>query len=168
VADFIDELEACVPSLRRYARALAGERDLADDLVQSCLERAWKRRQLWRRTGSLRSWLFTILHNVYANEMRSRSRRPRTVPLDALQHAGDPPAQDAHAAAREVLVALDTLPDEQRQVILLVGMEGFSYREAAAALDVPIGTVMSRLSRGRERLRALTDEPGAADLRRVK
>jgi RNA polymerase sigma-70 factor (ECF subfamily) len=171
------ELEAQIPRLRRYARALTGNRDAADDLTQDTLERAWSRRTLWQpqgmdRAGSLRAWLFAVMHNVFVNG----TRRYRIMDsLDLLGEAGTEfPMADGSAetgaALRELQAALLKMPTEQREVILLVGLEQLSYVEAATALDVPIGTVMSRLSRGRERLRQLLGEGDSAPtaLRRVK
>ncbi len=158
-----------IPRLRRYAWVLTGDRTAADDLVQDCLERAWSRLHLWRRGSSLRAWLFTILHNIYANDMRRRMRRPVVVPLaDAAVSPGVPPTQDQGIEVANLVAALSRLPEEQRAAVLLVGLEELSYREAAAALGIPAGTLMSRLHRGRERLRGLMS--GAADetLKRVK
>ena len=148
-----ERLLVWLPRLRRYARALAGARDEADDLVQDTLERAWSRLHLWRGVADMRAWLFGIMHNLHADA----ARRPRlaTVPLD-----DDTPEPAAAPAAHERLALLDlqsalaALPAEQKEVLLLVGLEDMSYADAARTLGVPIGTVMSRLSRGRERLRA--------------
>ena len=145
-----------IPSLRRYARALAGDPVAADDLVQDCLERAWSRRHLWRRRGSIRAWLFAILHNVHANTVRRESRRPRLVPLDGEAQGVVQPVQDHAVGLRQFAAAIGMLSEDQRAVILLVGLEDMTYAETAAILGVPIGTVMSRLARGRERLRRLT------------
>ena len=145
-----------IPRLRRYARALTGNQTLADDLVQDCLERAWSRFYLWRRGSNLRAWLFTILHNQYTNMVRRERRRPTLVPLsDRGSERAVDPAQEAYVEIGSVAVALRQLPEEQRAVILLVGLEGMTYAEAAKVLEVPIGTVMSRLARGRARLRLL-------------
>ena len=148
-------IEQHIPRLRRYARALAGDRAAADDLVQDTLERALSRFHLWRQGSDLRAWLFTIMHNIFVNQARSRARRYH----EALETE---PAADAVRAPepdwlelRDIARALSRLPQEQRVVVLLVGLEQFTYDEAAQVLGVPIGTVMSRLSRGRERLRAL-------------
>lgn len=160
---------AQIPHLRRYARALLGSRTLADDLVQDCLERAWSRFHLWREGSNVRTWLFTIMHNLHANAARSASRRPRTVALE-----DDLPAQPVRATQEDGLEValvedgLARLPEEQRAVILLVGLEDMSYQEAADVLGVPVGTVMSRLHRGRERLREILGGGGGAMLRRVK
>jgi RNA polymerase sigma-70 factor (ECF subfamily) len=168
----VAELEALIPRLRRFARALTGSREAADDLTQDALERAWVKRDLWQPGTNLRAWLFAVMHGVFVNG--TRRRRP-TESLDALAEAGLESADEGAAADSAILVgelrsALLRLPDEQRQVVLLVGLEQFSYAEAAEVLGVPVGTVMSRLSRGRERLRQLLED-GAPDrhgLRRVK
>ena len=145
-----------IVALRRYARALLGNRIEADDLVQDCLARALSRAHLWRPGSDLRAWLFTILHNIHVNNLRSR----RTlVTIEDISHSRverrmtAAPDQDARLELRDLERALDRIPDEQRQVLLLVGMEGMSYEEAARVLDVPIGTIMSRVARGREALR---------------
>ncbi len=156
-----------IPRLRRYARALTGDPAEADDLVQDSLERAWSRFHLWRRGSNLRAWMFTIMHNLHANAVRKASARPPTIPLDEARAAEGPRQEDA-VEFRGLARALAKLPDEQRQVILLVGLEEMSYAEAARVLGVPIGTVMSRLSRGRERLRGLMDAQGPAVVTRVK
>jgi len=166
------EIEALIPRLRRFARALGGSREAADDLVQDTLERAWAKRHLWQAGTNLRAWLFAVMHGVYVNG--ARRRRPAES-LDALEDSAPERADDGASAetaiaVRELREALLRLPDEQRQVLLLVGLEQFSYAEAAAVLEVPIGTVMSRLARGRERLRQLLED-GSSDrhgLRRVK
>ena len=158
-----------IPRLRRYARALTGDRNAADDLVQDTLERALSRFHLWRRGSDMRAWLFTIMHNVFVNQARSRARRQH----EALENE---PAADAVRAPepdwlelRDLDGALARLPHEQRAVVLLVGLEQFTYEEAARVLDVPIGTIMSRLSRGRGRLRMiLGGDFKAAPLKVVK
>ena len=144
-----------IPRLRRYARALVGDRATADDLVQDTLERAWAKLHLYRRGTDLRAWLFTVMHNVYVNQIRGR-REFLALDPEALEL----PVRAAHETsleARDVERALLRLPVEQREVLLLVVLEDLSYEEAAAALGIPIGTVMSRLSRGREKLRALME-----------
>ncbi len=165
---FEDELERAIPHLRRYARALTRDLTRADDLVQDCLERALARRHLFRPGSPLKPWLFRIMHNIHVNELRARAARPAEV-------AFDPAAADASAAARagerlalrDVARALDALSEEQRQVLLLVVLEDFTYREVAEVLGIPVGTVMSRLSRARETLRRALDGEGPR-LRRVK
>jgi RNA polymerase sigma-70 factor (ECF subfamily) len=170
------DAERWIPRLRRYALALTGTREAADDLTQDALERAWRKRTLWQPGTDLRAWLFTVMHNVYVNGVRSAraiesldEEGPAADAVHALQ-AGS--AADGDVVRSELRAALALLAPEQREVVLLVGLEQMSYAEAAAVLDVPIGTVMSRLARGRERLRVLLDagiqSAGAAVLRRVK
>jgi RNA polymerase sigma-70 factor (ECF subfamily) len=157
-----------IPHLRRYAMALVGNRVHADDLVQDCLERALSRSHLWQ-DGNLRGWLFTIMHNIHANTRRRAARSPLVAALDNEEiSAAAPPTQEEGLAVAGLAAALATLPDDQRSVVLLVGLEEFSYAETAEVLGVPIGTVMSRLHRGRERLRQLLTNQGGAGLRRVK
>ena len=143
-----------IPRLRRYARALAGDQHAADDLVQDTLERAINKRHLWRPGSDLRAWLFAIMHNVFVNQLRSRQAHPE----DALDDDALPavaPTDGARLEIRDLQTALALLPPEQREVVLLVGLEQLTYAEVASALGIPIGTVMSRLFRGRERLRLL-------------
>jgi len=165
-------LIACLPRLRRYARALLGDRDRADDLVQDTVERGWDRLASWRRDGDMRAWLFGIMHNLHVDQLR----RPAvaTVALDD-EHAPLPPQCEPSTPHRDGLelrdmaTALQLLPAEQREVLLLVALEEMSYDDVAAALNIPRGTVMSRLSRGRERLRLLMlGQPVAAPLKVVK
>jgi RNA polymerase sigma-70 factor (ECF subfamily) len=156
--------------LRRYARALTGDADRADDLVQDCLERAWGRIHLWRDGTDMRAWLFTIMHNVFANSVRSYARQPVHLSIgEAGQIAGEP-AGESDLVIDELRSALACLPENQREVLLLVGLEQLSYEETAAILDIPVGTVMSRLSRARERLRMSlhATRPPRRRLRRVK
>ncbi|CAG4889075.1 RNA polymerase sigma factor [Paraburkholderia saeva] len=161
-----DGLMDQVPRLRRYARALINNRELADDLVQDTLERALRNAGQFRPDSDLRAWLFTIMHNVFINQVRKAGSRAVHVSVDD----GVPESEFAVAAnpsqsleVRDLDFALQRLPDDQREVVLLVGLEEMSYADVALALGVPIGTVMSRLSRGRERLRALMSgkQPGA-------
>jgi RNA polymerase sigma-70 factor (ECF subfamily) len=156
-----------IPRLRRYARALAGERHAADDLVQDTLERALNKFHLWRPGSDLRAWLFAIMHNVFVNQLRARGARPEE-PLDESFDVAAAAAGD-RLEVRDLDAALARLPVEQREVVLLVGLEELSYAEAARALGIPIGTVMSRLFRGRERLRALlAGAPSQPNLKVVK
>lgn len=146
------DIAAHIPRLRRYARALAGDNHLADDLVQDTLERALTKFHLWRHGSDLRAWMFTIMHNVFINQLKAR----RELALDdAVEDGLQSAPQSDPLELRDLETALRRLPVEQREVLLLVGLEQLSYAEASQALDVPVGTVMSRLSRGRERLRAL-------------
>ena len=148
-----------IPHLRRYARALVGNKAQADDLVQDCLERAWSRMHLWTVGTNIRAWLFTILHNLHLNAARHRRAMPGIVPLEA---AGlEPPVrptQEDDLEALSVWQAFCSLPEPQRAAILLVTLEEMSYEEAAAVLGIPIGTLMSRIHRGREKLRRLIDQ----------
>lgn len=166
----IDRLiEEHIPRLRRYARALAGDRARADDLVQDTLERAWGKFHLWRRGSDLRAWLFSIMHNVYVNGVRKSGTVPMLLPLE--DDALDVPvraAQEDGLQVRDVHAALACLPQEQREVLLLIGLEEMRYEEVAKVLDVPLGTVMSRLSRGRERLRQIMAGGAVPALRVVK
>jgi len=151
-----------IPKLRRYARALTGDAALADDLVQDSLERAWSRFHLWRPGSNMRAWMFTIMHNCYANTVRRAKYRPRVVPLEEWgSDAQIGPAQEKATELRQVGEALRQLPEEQRAVVLLVGLEEHTYAKAAKILGIPFGTVMSRLSRGRERLRNLVSNPSS-------
>lgn len=164
-----DAIAAEIPRLRRYARALLGSRGDADDLVQDCLMRALRREHQWRRGDSPRKWLFAILHNLYVDGARARAKQPGHVDLgQAAQQVQQNFTQDP-AVAIDIVSGLERLPVEQRQTVLLVGLEGLSYAETAEVLKVPIGTVMSRLARGRERLRRhLAVEDDKPPLKRVK
>lgn len=155
-----------VSGLRRYARLLIGDPAEADDLVQDCLTRACAQAKPWRQINDPRAYLFTILHNVHAT--KRRRARLTEVPLDAAYSVSMPAEQHGRVALRDMARALARLPQEQREVVLLVGVEGLSYREAATVLDIPLGTVMSRLSRGREALRRLMAGEPAAPIRLVK
>lgn len=160
-----------LPHLRRYARALTGgDADTADDVVQDCLEKALAKRRSWRRSGSVRFWLFRILYRCHIDSLRRRRRRDiADEDVEDVSPAA-PPAQDQRIACNDVAEALARLPARQRETILLIALEGVSYDEAAAILDVPVGTVRSRLSRGRDALRHLWS-PGLESvhhLRRVK
>ncbi|HEY2876820.1 MAG TPA: sigma-70 family RNA polymerase sigma factor [Reyranella sp.] len=159
-------IEPHIPALRRYAFALLRDRDRADDLVQDTLERALSRWLLRRADGDVRAWLFTILRNLHVGRWRSERRRS-TVDLDETA-VGVPARQEAALEVHDVLAAIDQLPEEQKSLLLLVGVEDFSYDDAARILGMPIGTVMSRLSRARQRLRALVETGKVTLLRRVK
>lgn len=149
-----------IPRLRRYARALAGDSHRADDLVQDTLERALTKFHLWRHGSDLRAWMFSIMHNVFINQLRAR----RELALDeATEAALESAPQSDPLQLRDLEAALQRLPAEQREALLLVGLEQLSYAEASQALGVPIGTVMSRLSRGRERLRVLMSGANSSD-----
>jgi len=162
-------IEAHIGSLRRYARALVRDAERADDLVHDCLERALSRWHLWRGEGNLRAWLFTILHNIHVNNIRRDYAAGRPVQMpEGIELRSTPPSQDDRLMLNDLAAAIERLPAEQRQTVLLIGLEGFSYREVARITGVPIGTVMSRLSRGRERLRELIAGPDDVKVRRAK
>jgi RNA polymerase sigma-70 factor, ECF subfamily len=147
-------LEEQIPRLRRYARALTRNASRADDLVQDCLYRAIRKRHLFQPDTNLRAWLFTILHHQHVNDVRSGLREGTTVPVEAVAETlGEPATQGSSLHLRDLDQAMARLPEEQRQVVLLVGLEGLRYEEVARILDVPVGTVRSRLSRAREALR---------------
>jgi RNA polymerase sigma-70 factor (ECF subfamily) len=149
-----------IPHLRRYARALMRSRDAADDLVQDSLERALSRIDNWRSGETPRRWLFTIMHHLFIDQTRRARRRTESaeVPIDAARQLSTPAAQMDGIASQEILDALQTIGPERRAALVLVGIEGFSYAEAAAMLGIPTGTLMSRISRGREELRARLDD----------
>lgn len=146
-------VEPLIPALRRYAWALVRNHAQADDLVQDCLERAVSR---WhqRRDGDPRPWLFTILHNLAVNQFRQSKTRGRHVTIEETSESdlGEDAVQERKLMYRDVLSKLSKLPEDQRTVLLLVAVEDLSYADAAKALNIPVGTVMSRLSRARERL----------------
>lgn len=151
--DEAERMVELIPRLRRYARALVGDRASADDLVQDTLERAWAKLHLYRRGTDLRAWLFTVMHNVHVNKVRA------THATDPLDEEGPELAQRAVQGDSLIVRDLDRsialLPAEQRSVLLLVTLEDLSYEEVARTLGIPMGTVMSRLSRAREKLRAM-------------
>jgi RNA polymerase sigma-70 factor (ECF subfamily) len=161
VSEFHRLIEQQIPRLRRYARALTRNRERADDLVQDTLSRALVKEQFWQPGTNLRAWLFTIMHNQNVNNVRlAVVRESRMVDMEQLSPM---PATTDPTASRQMFElerALAQLPVEQRQVILLVGLEGMSYEDAAGILNVPVGTVRSRLSRGRDILRKLLDMEG--------
>ena len=163
-------IEAHIPGLRRFACALLrGDRDGADDLVQDCLERAVSRWHLRRAEGDLRGWLYTILYNRFLSDKHRQGRRGVHDALLEVAEAelpGVDGGQDWALEHRDMLRAFASLPEEQRSVVLLIGVEDLSYEQAARVLGVPIGTVMSRLSRGRERLRHYMNGDVNGDRRR--
>jgi RNA polymerase sigma-70 factor (ECF subfamily) len=147
-------IEAQIPSLRRYARALTGAVDRADDLVQDCLERAIARFEQFRPGTDLRAWLFTILHNVHCDQGRRRLRRGPEIPLDDCDHQlRIAPRQNQRLELRDFARAFRSLSTDHQRILLLAGVEGFSCEETARILGVAVGTVKSRLSRARENLR---------------
>lgn len=146
-----------IPGLRRYARLLTGDAHRADDLVQDTLLRACTKWVLWRPASDLRAWLFTIMHNVFINQLRSRS--PVAISFDEIEEAG---VHSDPGLAIDLQRALEALPEDQREALLLVTVEDFSYADVARVTGVPIGTVMSRLSRARSRIRQSMDGGSAA------
>jgi RNA polymerase sigma-70 factor (ECF subfamily) len=166
MSDFLTDVEAAIPGLRRYALALTRDADAADDLVQDCLERALTRRRLWRPTGTVKSWLFTILHNQFISDRRRLNRRAGDLPMDDALQQSAPDNPMANVALAETARAIEALSIEQRTTLLLVAVEGLTYAEAAMATGVPVGTIMSRLARAR---RALANKMEAGPrLARVK
>ncbi|GJD64672.1 sigma-70 family RNA polymerase sigma factor [Methylobacterium frigidaeris] len=176
MSDMIRLVEPLIPALRRYARALLRDPADADDLVQDCLVRAVSRWHQRRSDGDTRTWLTAILHNLAVSQMRRRARRGAHMSVEDAPEASlaVAPSQDGALRHRDLMAALDALPDEQRSVLLLVTVEGLSYAEAAQVLAIPTGTVMSRLSRARDRMIRLMDGEGVTVpakrplLRRVK
>jgi RNA polymerase sigma-70 factor, ECF subfamily len=160
-------ITAQIPRLRRYARALTGDRTSADDLLQDTLERAWSKLHLWRRGSDMRAWMFSIMHNTFINHIRKNKIITVSMDDDALE-VPTRATQEDFLQMRDLASAIGKLPYEYRELILLIGLEQLSYEEAAKVLGIPLGTVMSRLSRGRERLRALMAGENAPVLRSVK
>ena len=157
-----------IPRLRRYARALLGDRHAADDLVQDTLERAWNKFDLWRPGSDLRAWLFAIMHNVFVNQVRGK-RNEIEKTMEELPIVAVRATQSDSLEIADVERALRALPHEQREVLLLIAIEEMTYDQASRALAIPIGTVMSRLSRARERMRRLiAGVPPAVPLKVVK
>lgn len=153
------DLVAAIPRLRRYARVLTGDSTRADDLVQETLARGWEKRRLWAAGTDLRAWLFTIMHNVFVNQRALAIRDAQNVSLDGDGEAGAAwqvpvrAPQQAHVELQEVLRELSRLPTDQREVLVLAAVEEMRYEEIAKVLAIPVGTVMSRLSRARAKLR---------------
>ncbi|QWW67829.1 RNA polymerase sigma factor [Rhizobium sp. WYJ-E13] len=175
MGDILQLVEPMIPALRRYARGLLKDATAADDLVQDCLERViahWHH----RRNDDPRTWVFAILHNLAVNRLKQMSRRGEHLPFEKLDESAfaRQPTQEDNLMRRDIIQALEQLPEEQRSVLLLVSVEDLSYSQTAAVLAIPIGTVMSRLSRARERLRQILENPGqtaqgpVSHLRRVK
>lgn len=167
--DFGEQTLSVIPRLRRYARALTGDTLQADDLVQDTLERALNKRHLWRQGSDLRAWMFTIMHNVFVNQVRSR-HTDDTVALDAeAYNVASRTSPIDLLEIGDIDAAIRLLPGEQREVLMLVALEQMSYAETAQTLGIPVGTVMSRLYRARERVRVLLGgEPAAGSLKVVK
>ena len=168
------DLIAALPRLRRYARVLTGDLNRADDLVQDTLTRAWAKRELWQEGSDLRAWLFTFMHNVHINQFSLRQREFLEISLDADEGATvawEIPVratQSDRVELAELFAQISRLPDEQREVLLLAAVEEMRYQDIAKVLCVPIGTVMSRLSRAREKLRRMTGDAYSSPLKVVK
>jgi RNA polymerase sigma factor (sigma-70 family) len=166
----IDDLHSHISSLRRYALVLCRSHADADDLVQETLVKAIAAADTYRPGNHLRAWLFSILHNTFVSHKRQYARRARAARfLDAtLEDPGAPPVQEKHVEAQHTLNMLSRLTPEQQSVLVLIAVEGLSYAEAAEALDLPIGTLMSRLARGREELRRLVANGNSSQLKAVR
>ena len=160
---FAKNVEATIPALRRYARALTRDADIADDLVQDTLVRALRSEHLFHG-GEIRSWLYTILTNLNRNRLRSLARRPS---MSSIEENDAPDMAGPEGGGRDIQRALASLVEDQRNALLLVVLEGLSYREVAEVQGVPIGTVMSRLARARVQIKTYLDGERPA-LRRVK
>jgi RNA polymerase sigma-70 factor (ECF subfamily) len=158
------DLVVALPRLRRYARVLTGDVHRADDLVQDTLARAWEKRRLWQAGSDLRAWLFTIMHNIHVNQFSMRQREYAQTSLDADDGGAASweiavrATQSDRVELSETLASIAKLPVEQREVLMLAAVEELRYEEISTVLGVPIGTVMSRLSRAREKLRRMMGE----------
>ncbi|MDV7340388.1 RNA polymerase sigma factor [Terasakiella sp. A23] len=159
-----------LPNLRRYALSLAGDREKADDLVQDCLVRAMARLHLWEPGSNMRTWLFSILHNLYINNVKRAQIRPDSKSIEDGHNLdqAQPANQEKRLIVHDIDKALSLLPLEQKEVILLVGLEQLTYDEAADVLGISKGTVMSRLHRGREKLKSIMGMQKTAMLRSIK
>ncbi len=167
--NFDEQLLDNVTALRRYAMFLSGDASRADDLVQESLVRVLAHARAWRPIKDIRAYLFTTMHNVFVDNNRRYHARISDQPVESvLANLVSPASQSQRMEILELVEALQELSAEQREAVLLVGLEGMSYAETAKVLGVPIGTVMSRLSRGREALRRLTDRGSVTQLRVVK
>jgi RNA polymerase sigma-70 factor (ECF subfamily) len=158
VTGTIGHIESCIPALRRYAGSLLRDRQEVDDLVHDCLVRALDRLHKRQSEAEIRPWLFAIMHNLYVDRARRKQTRGAAEPLDTIAEStlGVDARQEDYVQAREVMRVVELLPEELRWVLLLVTVEDLTYAEVSRVLDIPIGTVMSRLSRARERVRRAT------------
>ncbi len=163
------DIVAHIPRLRRYAQALVkGHSVMAEDLVQDSLERALARSHQFREGTDLRAWLFTIMHNVYANQVRRISNGPDFVELPNTIDKMAANTSTSKLELRDLQQAISELPLEQRKILLLVTLEGLPYKQVADMLGIPVGTVMSKLSRTRQHVRKQTHRDNASHLRRIK
>jgi RNA polymerase sigma-70 factor, ECF subfamily len=168
--DFRSQLAGELPHLRRFARALVGDASLADDLVQDCIERALNKSHLYDPARPLRAWLYAVLRNLFISGLRRDGRSTVVKSVDDLvgNEGAVPAAQEERLSVALITDALGLLPRQHREVIVLVALEDMSYRDVAEIVGVPIGTVMSRLSRARVALHAILEDRGQTVLRRVK
>ena len=167
---FRNDLVKELPYLRRFARGLCGDAALADDLVQDCVERALVKSHLYDSARPLRTWLYAVLRNIYISNWRRNSKFTSAKHIDDLEgfEGAVLPDQDSNFSVSLITDALDTLPSQQREVLVLISLEEVSYAQAADIIGVPIGTIMSRLSRARAHLQNILEERGTTILRRVK
>ena len=173
MSQYADQVVQYIPRLRRYARALLKDADRAEDLVQETLARALGKLHFWRRGSDMRAWLFTVMHNQFVNDCQRAQKRPdaRSMEDNGVLEPASSSGAEQRAGLRDIENALMQLPEEQRAVLLLVSLEGFSYAETARVLRIKKGTVMSRLHRARERMRHLMSDVPASNvttIRRVK
>jgi RNA polymerase sigma-70 factor, ECF subfamily len=169
-AAFRKDLITELPFLRRFARGLCGDASLADDLVQDCVERALVKSHLYDPARPLRAWLYAVLRNIYVSNWRRNAKHSHAKELDDLQgfEGAVLPEQESNFSVALITDALDTLPVQQREVLILISLEEMSYQQASEIIGVPIGTIMSRLSRARAHLQNILEERGTTVLRRVK
>lgn len=169
-AEFRKDLITELPYLRRFARGLCADASLADDLVQDCVERALTKSHLYDPARPLRAWLFAVLRNIFVSNWRRNAKHLGAKHIDDLvgSEGATEPAQEQNFSVALIAEALDSLPQQQREVLLLISLEEVSYLQAAEIIGVPIGTIMSRLSRARSHLQNILEERGTTVLRRVK
>lgn len=163
-ADFQQELSGVVPNLRAFAKSLCGNADYADDLVQETLIKAWKNRASFAEGSNLKAWLFTILRNTFLSDRRKRKfevEDPEGVLAARLSTQGD---QSGHMDFLDFAAAFEKLPEDQREALILIGAEGFSYEEAALMCGCAVGTIKSRVNRARNRLNELMQAPAGDDV----
>lgn len=164
-----EEIILLIPKLRRYARGLTGNKERADDLVQDCLARALAKVSLWKPGTNLQGWLFTIMHNIFINECQKKENNTQTMPIEEQVNMVALDADPEQAMITDdMFKLLMNLSPSQREVLLLVSVEGQTYEEVAVILNIPIGTVMSRLHRARESMRQNMNEMNTIPLRRIK
>jgi RNA polymerase sigma-70 factor, ECF subfamily len=169
-ATFRKDLTTELPYLRRFARGLCGDASLADDLVQDCVERALLKSHLYDPARPLRAWLYAVLRNIYVSNWRRNAKHANAKELDDLHgfEGAVQPEQESNLSVALISDALDILPSQQREVLILISLEEMSYQQASEIIGVPIGTIMSRLSRARAHLQNILEERGTPVLRRVK